>query len=78
MPYTAITGSKVLPGIRKAYSAVEKYQLVGAYGIQHRATSDDGRPEIILEGSQDGLKWTVRRKKVRLVLQTKSSFYFPN
>ncbi|KAI7791978.1 lipase maturation factor 2b [Triplophysa rosa] len=57
VPYTAITGSKVLPVVREAYSAVEKYQLVGAYGVQHRATSVEGRPEIILEGSQDGLAW---------------------
>lgn len=57
VPYTAITGSKVLPEVREAYSAMEKYQLVGAYGIQHRVTSVEGRPEIILEGSHDGLKW---------------------
>ncbi|XP_056603896.1 lipase maturation factor 2b [Triplophysa dalaica] len=57
VPYTAITGSNVFPMVREAYSAVEKYQLVGAYGIQHRVTSVEGRPEIILEGSQDGLIW---------------------
>ncbi|XP_016137123.1 lipase maturation factor 2-like [Sinocyclocheilus grahami] len=61
VPYTSMAGmsvSKVLPAVRDAYSAVERYQLVGAYGIQHRMTSAEGRPEIILEGSYDGLTWT--------------------
>lgn len=61
VPYTSIAGmsvSKVLPAVRDAYGAVEQYQLVGAYGIQHQMTSSDGRPEIILEGSYDGLTWT--------------------
>uniref|UniRef100_A0A9J7YCK8 Lipase maturation factor n=1 Tax=Cyprinus carpio carpio TaxID=630221 RepID=A0A9J7YCK8_CYPCA len=61
VPYTSMSGmsvSKVLPAVRDAYSAVERYQLVGAYGIQHRLISAEGRPEIILEGSYDGLTWT--------------------
>uniref|UniRef100_A0A8C1Y7J4 Lipase maturation factor n=1 Tax=Cyprinus carpio TaxID=7962 RepID=A0A8C1Y7J4_CYPCA len=61
VPYTSMAGmsvSKVLPAVRDAYSAVERYQLVGAYGIQHRLISAEGRPEIILEGSYDGLTWT--------------------
>nr|XP_055047173.1 lipase maturation factor 2-like [Misgurnus anguillicaudatus] len=58
VPYTSMAGGKVFPGVREAYSTVEQYHLVGAYGIQHRVTSVDGRPEIILEGSRDGLTWT--------------------
>uniref|UniRef100_A0A671T045 Lipase maturation factor n=1 Tax=Sinocyclocheilus anshuiensis TaxID=1608454 RepID=A0A671T045_9TELE len=61
VPYTSMAGmsvSKVLPAVRDTYSAVERYQLVGAYGIQHRLISAEGRPEIILEGSYDGLTWT--------------------
>uniref|UniRef100_A0A672RIL1 Lipase maturation factor n=1 Tax=Sinocyclocheilus grahami TaxID=75366 RepID=A0A672RIL1_SINGR len=61
VPYTSMAGmsvSKVLPAVRDAYRAVERYQLVGAYGIQHRLISAEGRPEIILEGSYDGLTWT--------------------
>ncbi|XP_050964395.1 lipase maturation factor 2b [Labeo rohita] len=60
VPYTSMAGmsvSKVLPAVRDAYSAVERYQLVGAYGIQHRMISAEGRPEIVLEGSYDGLTW---------------------
>ncbi len=70
VPYTSMAGmsvSKVLPAVRDAYGAVEQYQLVGAYGIQHQMTSSDGRPEIILEGSYDGLTWTVRRMWKRLL-----------
>lgn len=65
VPYTSMAGmsvSKVLPAVRDAYSAVERYQLVGAYGIQHRMISAEGRPEIVLEGSYDGLTWKVRRR----------------
>ncbi|XP_052436111.1 lipase maturation factor 2-like [Carassius gibelio] len=61
VPYTSMAGmpaSKVLPAVREAYSTVEKFQLVGSYGIQHRMTSAKGRPEIILEGSYDELTWT--------------------
>ncbi|XP_039523637.1 lipase maturation factor 2b [Pimephales promelas] len=58
VPYTAMTGIPVISEVRDLYSAVEKFQLVGAYGIQHRIISTEGRPEIILEGSYDGLTWT--------------------
>ncbi|XP_067284168.1 lipase maturation factor 2b [Pseudorasbora parva] len=58
VPYTAMSGMSVFPVVQEAYSAIEGYQLVGAYGIRHRMVSTEGRPEIILEGSYDGLKWT--------------------
>ncbi|XP_051976735.1 lipase maturation factor 2-like [Xyrauchen texanus] len=57
VPYAALTGITLLPEVRDCYSSVERLQLVGAYGIQHRMTSTEGRPEIILEGSYDGLTW---------------------
>lgn len=46
--------------MKKAYNMVEPYGLVGAYGIQHQALKEDGRPEIVIEGSMDQEKWTVR------------------
>ncbi|KAG9280225.1 lipase maturation factor 2 [Astyanax mexicanus] len=60
VPYTAMAGlsGKILPGVRKAFSTVENYQLVGAYGIQHRMVPPAGRPEIIIEGSTDKKSWT--------------------
>ncbi|XP_066524489.1 lipase maturation factor 2b [Hoplias malabaricus] len=61
VPYTALGGmssSKILPEVRATYSAVEKYQLVSAYGVQHRMVPPAGRPEIIIEGSADKKTWT--------------------
>ncbi|XP_036433515.1 lipase maturation factor 2b [Colossoma macropomum] len=61
VPYTAMagmSGGKILPEVRKAYGAVEKYQLVSAYGIQHRMVPPAGRPEIVIEGSADKKTWT--------------------
>ncbi|XP_051547301.1 lipase maturation factor 2-like [Myxocyprinus asiaticus] len=66
VPYAAITGITLLPEVRDVYSTVERLQLVGAYGIQHRMTSTEGRPEIILEGSYDGLTW----KEINLMYKT--------
>ncbi|XP_072529060.1 lipase maturation factor 2b [Salminus brasiliensis] len=60
VPYTAVVGppGKIFPEVRKAYSAVENYQLVAAYGIQHRMVPPAGRPELIIEGSADKKSWT--------------------
>ncbi|XP_062851022.1 lipase maturation factor 2b [Trichomycterus rosablanca] len=60
VPYTALTGttSNILPEVRLAYSVVEKYQLVSSYGTQHRTIPPAGRPEIIIEGSDDKKTWT--------------------
>ncbi|XP_076861371.1 lipase maturation factor 2b [Brachyhypopomus gauderio] len=60
VPYTAMagmSGNKIFPELQKAYSAVEKYQLVSAYGIQHRMVPPAGRPEIVIEGSGDKKTW---------------------
>ncbi|KAM9467486.1 lipase maturation factor 2b [Clarias gariepinus] len=61
VPYTAMAGmasSKLLPELREAYEAVEKFQLVSSYGIQHRMIPPAGRPEIVIEGSMDKKTWT--------------------
>ncbi|XP_060759367.1 lipase maturation factor 2b [Neoarius graeffei] len=61
VPYTALAGmssSKILPGVREAYEAVEKFHLVSSYGIQHRMIPPAGRPEIVIEGSMDKKTWT--------------------
>ncbi|XP_062374397.1 lipase maturation factor 2b [Sardina pilchardus] len=61
VPYTAmenVSNSKILPEVRKAYNMVEPYGLVGAYGIEHKSLTEDGRPEIVIEGSMDQQKWT--------------------
>ncbi|TRY94831.1 hypothetical protein DNTS_021350 [Danionella cerebrum] len=59
VPYSTLPGMSstiVLPRLRDLHQAVEKYQLVGAYGVKHIMISE-GRPEIILEGSNDGQTW---------------------
>lgn len=61
VPYSTLPGmssTTVFPKVLDLYRAVEKFHLVGAYGVQHRPISTEGRPEIILEGSYDGLTWT--------------------
>lgn len=55
-----MSSSKILPEVREVYEAVEKFQLVSSYGIQHRMIPPAGRPEIIIEGSLDKKTWTVR------------------
>ncbi|XP_031438545.1 lipase maturation factor 2-like [Clupea harengus] len=61
VPYTAMEGvsnSKIMTEVRKVYNLVEPYGLVSAYGVDHKALKEDGRPEIIIEGSMDQQKWT--------------------
>lgn len=55
-----VSSSKILPEVRKVYSMVEPYGLVGAYGMDLKSLREDGRPEIVIEGSMDQKKWTVR------------------
>uniref|UniRef100_A0A4W4E956 Lipase maturation factor n=1 Tax=Electrophorus electricus TaxID=8005 RepID=A0A4W4E956_ELEEL len=60
VPYTAVAGvsaGKIFREVQNAYGAVEKYQLVSAYGIQHRMVPPAGRPEVIIEGSGDKKTW---------------------
>ncbi|KAM4614662.1 lipase maturation factor 2b [Polymixia lowei] len=60
VPYTSIdqaSSSKVLPQVRRAYSLVERYRLVSGYAIDSTVRQEDGRPEVVLEGSMDGTTW---------------------
>ncbi|KAM9816051.1 lipase maturation factor 2a [Syngnathus typhle] len=61
MPFTYIeydSNSKLWPGVRQVYSLVDRYQLVNSYGLFRRMTGVGGRPEVVLEGSHDGVTWT--------------------
>lgn len=62
VPYSAMGGmsSKIIPKVREAFEAVEKFHLVSSYGIPHRMIPPAGRPEIVLEGSMDKKTWKVR------------------
>lgn len=46
------------PGVRRAYEVVDRYQLVNSYGLFRRMTGVSGRPEVVIEGSNDGVSWT--------------------
>lgn len=46
--------------MRQAHAAVDRYQLVNSYGLFRRMTGVGGRPEVVIEGSYDGVTWTVR------------------
>ncbi|KAJ8387356.1 hypothetical protein AAFF_G00157330 [Aldrovandia affinis] len=61
VPYTFIeyeSNSNIWPGVLKAYSAVDRYQLANSYGLFRRMTGVGGRPEVVLEGSMDRVNWT--------------------
>lgn len=79
-----VSSSKLLPELRKVYNVVQPYGLVGAYGIDLKSLREDGRPEIVIEGSMDQQKWTVRKKSLakRLIIQATllsipAKFFFP-
>ncbi|XP_051916108.1 lipase maturation factor 2a isoform X2 [Hippocampus zosterae] len=61
MPFTYIeydSNSKLWPGVRQVYNLVDNYQLVNSYGLFRRMTGVGGRPEVVIEGSYDGVTWT--------------------
>lgn len=63
VPYSYIeydSHARLWPGVREAYSLVDRYQLVNSYGLFRRMTGVGGRPEVVIEGSMDGNTWTVR------------------
>lgn len=65
MPFTYIeydSNARLWPGVRRAYDLVDRYQLVGSYGLFRRMTGVGGRPEVVIEGSHDAVSWTVREK----------------
>ncbi|KAJ8373470.1 hypothetical protein SKAU_G00040500 [Synaphobranchus kaupii] len=61
VPFTFIeyeSNSSIWPPVRKAYDAVDRYQLVNSYGLFRRMTGVGGRPEVVIEGSMDKETWT--------------------
>lgn len=63
VPFTYIeydSNASLWPGVRRAYEVVDRYQLVNSYGLFRRMTGVGGRPEVVIEGSNDRLTWTVR------------------
>ncbi|KAF4023088.1 hypothetical protein G4228_014841 [Cervus hanglu yarkandensis] len=45
-------------GAHRLFGTVEHLQLANSYGLFRRMTGLGGRPEVVLEGSYDGLQWT--------------------
>ncbi|KAG8012615.1 Lipase maturation factor 2 [Nibea albiflora] len=61
VPFTYIefdSNARLWPGVRQAYDLVDRYQLVNSYGLFRRMTGVSGRPEVVIEGSNDGVSWT--------------------
>lgn len=63
VPFTFIeyeSNTRLWPAVRQAYELVDRYQLTNSYGLFRRMTGVGGRPEVVIEGSHDGVTWTVR------------------
>ncbi|XP_020483275.2 lipase maturation factor 2a [Labrus bergylta] len=61
VPFTYIeydSNARLWPGVRQAYDLVDRYQLVNSYGLFRRMTGVSGRPEVVIEGSNDAVTWT--------------------
>nr|XP_040024217.1 lipase maturation factor 2-like [Gasterosteus aculeatus aculeatus] len=61
VPFTYIeydSNVRLWPGVRRAYELVDRYQLVNSYGLFRRMTGVGGRPEVVIEGSNDQVSWT--------------------
>ncbi|XP_029993059.1 lipase maturation factor 2a isoform X2 [Sphaeramia orbicularis] len=61
VPFTYIefdSNARLWPAVRQAYDVVDRYQLVNSYGLFRRMTGVGGRPEVVIEGSNDGVTWT--------------------
>ncbi|KAF7662071.1 hypothetical protein LDENG_00247040 [Lucifuga dentata] len=61
VPFTYIeydSNANLWPGVHQAYELVDRYQLVNSYGLFRRMTGVGGRPEVVIEGSNDGVTWT--------------------
>ncbi|XP_040894593.1 lipase maturation factor 2a [Toxotes jaculatrix] len=50
--------ARLWPGVHHTYELVNQYQLVNSYGLFRRMTGVGGRPEVVIEGSNDGVTWT--------------------
>ncbi|XP_038562697.1 lipase maturation factor 2a [Micropterus salmoides] len=61
VPFTYIefdSHASLWPGVLKAHEMVDRYQLVNSYGLFRRMTGVSGRPEVVIEGSNNGVEWT--------------------
>ncbi|KAM4618940.1 lipase maturation factor 2a [Polymixia lowei] len=61
VPFTYVeydSNAKLWPGVHRAYEVVDRYQLVNSYGLFRRMTGVGGRPEVVIEGSNDRVTWT--------------------
>lgn len=62
VPFTYVdydSNARLWPAVRQAHEVVDRYQLVNSYGLFRRMTGVGGRPEVVIEGSHDGVTWTV-------------------
>lgn len=62
VPFTYVdydSHARLWPAVRQAHELVDRYQLVNSYGLFRRMTGVGGRPEVVIEGSHDGVIWTV-------------------
>lgn len=73
MPFTYVdydSNARLWPAVRQAHEVVDRYQLVNSYGLFRRMTGVGGRPEVVIEGSHDGVTWTVSMAtQIRLQFQ---------
>ncbi|XP_069567229.1 lipase maturation factor 2a [Brachyistius frenatus] len=61
VPFTYIESdshARLWPGVRRAHELVDRYKLVDSYGLFRRMTGVGGRPEVVIEGSNDKVTWT--------------------
>ncbi|XP_059916112.1 lipase maturation factor 2a isoform X2 [Gadus macrocephalus] len=61
VPFTYLeqdSAGRLWPGVRQAHQSVDRLQLVNSYGLFRRMTGVGGRPEVVIEGSQDRVTWT--------------------
>ncbi|KAM3870580.1 lipase maturation factor 2a [Diretmus argenteus] len=61
VPFTYVeydANASLWPGVRRAYEVVDRYQLVNSYGLFRRMTGVGGRPEVVIEASNDRDTWT--------------------
>lgn len=61
VPYSYMepsTHGRLWTGVHRLFGSVEHLQLTNSYGLFRRMTGLGGRPEVVLEGSYDGLHWT--------------------
>uniref|UniRef100_H2ULX2 Lipase maturation factor n=1 Tax=Takifugu rubripes TaxID=31033 RepID=H2ULX2_TAKRU len=61
VPFTYMdydSNARLWPAVRQAHEVVDRYQLVNSYGLFRRMTGVGGRPEVVIEGSHDGVTWT--------------------